>query len=321
MASHTLLTRGLPPAERTITFSPRIFTSNPQVIPLALSKFSQKHSCSELDILKKNGTILIVYGIEIPVREVIMVKSKSEKKTSVPPYISYTTLRNFTDSLRHAPPPNIDRAMMKSMGGTLQTQLLSTLRYLSLMDSDNRVQPIYTRFIKADGADKQKILRNILESAYPFLFDSDSGFDLSTATESRFTQRFREAGAEGGTIRKCQLFFLRAAQEAGIPISPYIQAPQNRSKKGRASRSRASGPPQFTKKSGATQGEDQNLRDRDVDHDTPKVTYDQMLVDKLLSKFPDFDQSWPDEAKTKWHENFKDLMRMVRDATGRKETE
>jgi hypothetical protein len=156
---------------------------------------------------------------------------------SIPPYVPYATFRNFSDGLHKSPPTEIDRrGMMGKLSGTQQTQLLSALKFLHLINENYQVSPLYLRFIRADSKEKQKVLKEILEGGYPLLFDSSSGFDLGAAAESTFIKKFSEMGVDGGMSRKCQTFFLRAAQEAGVPISPYIQSPKTRSKPGRATR-------------------------------------------------------------------------------------
>jgi hypothetical protein len=40
--------------------------------------------------------------------------------------------------------------------------------------------------------------------------------------------------------------------------------------------------------------------------DSMEMTWEQML----LSKFPSFDPSWPDEVKSKWFDGFHRLMRV-----------
>ena len=49
-----------------------------------------------------------------------------------PPYLGFQTLQNFLEALRQGIPQRIDRTMMRTLGGTVQKQLLHTLHYLGL---------------------------------------------------------------------------------------------------------------------------------------------------------------------------------------------
>src|SRR5262249_9315440 len=98
-----------------------------------------------------------------------------------------------------------------------------TLRYLNLIDADDRVLPAFRNLIEADDDVRKQQYMDILVSAYSFLFQDESGdFDITTATPSQFSEKFRSQGLNGDTLRKAEAFFLSLASEAGTTVSKRI---------------------------------------------------------------------------------------------------
>jgi len=137
----------------------------------------------------------------------------------LPPYITFTSLLHFIDSLKRGIPGQIDRSLMKTMSGSMQAQMMSALKYLHMVDANGNVQDTLTRLVNSEGVERTSTLQEVLKTSYPFLFN---GFDLTRATSSQFRQKFTEIGATGDSVRKCISFFLSAAKEAEIDVSPYI---------------------------------------------------------------------------------------------------
>lgn len=168
----------------------------------------------------------------------------SEKeKVQIPPYVPYKTFRNFVDGLNPVPSV-VDSAVLKTMGGALRSQLLSSLRYLKLLDSNNKSQPALKNLAATKGDDRKKELNKILTNAYPFLFADSEDFSLTEGTYPQFLGKFQKQGASGDTVRRCGKFFLDAAHDAGIIVSPYIKAePVTKTKtdNGKPARARGSG--------------------------------------------------------------------------------
>jgi len=222
----------------------------------------------------------------------------------VPPYVSYKTFRNFLDDLREGIPGRIDRSVVSSLSGTVQGHLLAALRYFSLIDDDGQVHESLARLVNSEGAERKNLIEALLRSGYPPLFNAD-GFDLSNATHLQFTEKFKTFGASGDTNRKCAAFFLAAAQDAGIPISPRIlnatrrrtEPSKNQPARARrtSTRTRAQQPPTKPERSPASSPPESG-----------NLSWEQML----LAKFPSFDPAWPDEVKTKWFDAFDRLMVM-----------
>ena len=213
---------------------------------------------------------------------------------AVPPYVPYKSFRNFVDSLKQGIPARIDRSVMSNMSGALQSQLTTTLRFLGLTKDTSNPTELLALLVNSEGPARTKILSQILHASYPFLFD---GFALTTATPRMLEEKFAEQGASGGTLDKCTNFFLAAAKEAQIELSPHLKNQRaNRAPRARARQNRPSdlnGAPEEFHENGASYA------------DGGSLTWEQML----LSKFPSFDPSWPDDVKTKWFDAFDKLMK------------
>lgn len=213
--------------------------------------------------------------------------------TVVPPYVPYRSFRNFVDSLKQGIPARIDRSVMSSMSGALQSQLTTTLRYLGLIKPTGQPTEALVKLVNSEGPERAKAMREIVTTSYPFLLES---FDLKSATPRMVEEQFAEMGASGGTLNKCMLFFLAAAKDAEIEVSPHLKnsrgprIQRSRTRNGRTIEIAASAEDSGIPINGGDGGE---------------MTWEQML----LSKFPSFDPAWPDEVKVKWFDGFHRLMR------------
>lgn len=108
-------------------------------------------------------------------------------------------------------------------------------------------------------------------------------------------ERFSQTGTSGDTTRKALSFFMKAAKDAGIELSPHIvKGPGPRP--GTSRRRRKPSQPQ------SSQGITNNINE--------DFSYKEgiSLEKLLLSKFPSFDPAWSDEIKAKWFDGFKELM-------------
>lgn len=224
---------------------------------------------------------------------------KLEKNGLVPPYVSYKALMNFVETLRRGIPSQIDRSLMRNLSGSMQTQMLTALRYLKLINQQGHPEPNLSRLVNADGDGKAKVLEDIMRAAYPSLFND---FDLTKATSNQFRQKFVEAGSSGESIRKGIYFFLAAAKEANIDVSPYIAEP--------APKQGDSKPRKPVVRPTRTSGQAAFRPAGRVDRNLPSLSWEQLL----LAKFPNFDPGWPDEVKKEWFAAFHQMMLMGKTA-------
>lgn len=149
----------------------------------------------------------------------------SEKaKTQVPPYISWKTTLTYIQSLQQAFPSRIDTSGMIRLAGGIRGPMLNALKFLRLIKDDGSPEPALRELVDSSSPDKRelyaKTLKRVLENAYPLLFDQES--DLANMTPKQFGEKFEKMGISGDTIRKAENFFLDAAKDAGIKVSPIV---------------------------------------------------------------------------------------------------
>lgn len=217
--------------------------------------------------------------------------NKEQERT--PPVVAFRTFDNMIRSLTQAIPSRIDRSVMPSQSGAGQTQILLALRYLDMIETNGAPKEKLIQLVKSEGAERQKVLREILTASYPFL--RDHSLDLKTATHDQLADKFK-ALASGDTVRKCMTFFIPAAKAAGFEMS-FIRALGKRT----PSNGKARKPRQIIKPRAEKQIDPANTQQQQQ----PSVMSWHEL---LLSKFPSFDPSWPDDVKGKWFVSFSELM-------------
>jgi len=217
-----------------------------------------------------------------------MNETKETKKLA-PPYLSYKTFLNFLEQLKVGVPSRIDHSVMGKFSGTARTQILTTLKYLHLISPDDTSTETLLKLVTSEGIDK-KNLRAIIIAAYPFLFKD--GIDLKRTTLGQLQDLFEKAGASGGTIRKSIAFFIAAAKDTDINVSPHIRVKSHAGRpKGKKS------PLRIKAHEDIDIGEGPQIQ-------SVNIPWQQLL----LSKFPGFDPAWPDDVKAKWFDGFKELM-------------
>jgi len=224
-----------------------------------------------------------------------MQEEKAIEGKSLPPYVPYKTFKNFIEGLRVAMPARIDRSIMGSLSGAIQSQLLNALKSLKLMGPTDAPTDKLTRLVNSEGAEQQKVLRDILHAGYPFIFRDD--FELERATPRHLAEQFDNVGATGDTVRKCIAFFIAIAKAAGIPLSPHIKSKQR-------------GQRQSSQRSRRSNGETPS---RQTHEDDESAARPESLgwAQLLLAKFPSFDPAWSPDVQAKWFDSFGKLMKAV----------
>ena len=226
-----------------------------------------------------------------------MAKKENAEKRQLPPYVSYRTFKNFIESLRVAMPGRIDRSLMGTMSGAIQSQVLSSLGYLNLVSPKGIPTEKLNRLVNSEGPERQKVLREIVTSSYPFM--EEGGFELERATFRQLEEEFVGLGVSGDTIRKGVAFFISAAKEADLPLSPYFD------KKSKA--------PRKTTARTKPKRKERKRTDEDIEiQHAEQLSWEQLL----LSKFPSFDPAWPDDVKSKWFDAFSELMKRGEEMEG-----
>ncbi|MDP3181824.1 MAG: hypothetical protein Q8M54_03280 [Desulfobaccales bacterium] len=229
------------------------------------------------------------------------MNEKETAKKMLPPYVPYRTLLNFLDNLKQGIPQRIDRSIIpfKSMSGTLQGQLMLALEYLNLIADNGDTLTGLSNLVHSEGTQREQALKDILIAAYPFLFEDE--LELDRATQRQLDELFAQAGATGDTLRKCVVFFLNAAKGAGLKLSPHFKKVRG-PRTGAAKSRRKESPIPKTKISSS-----EELPPPHKEQPSQQLEGDSW-ENRLLSKFPTFDPAWPDEVKSKWFDDFKELM-------------
>jgi hypothetical protein len=193
----------------------------------------------------------------------------------MPPYVSFPTLKTLLKSFQeHGPPGRIDRTVLPTFSGSVAGQLIPALRFLGLINIANHPTPRLEHLIKAYGTDEWPgELKIVLEEAYGPL----GKLNLQTAAPSQFDEAFTKAypGADN-VVRKCKTFYLAAAAEAKIPISPFIM--RNKKPRSAPAKKRTANPAE-NKQNGTGQSGNKTI-------DPPPAT-ERKLSEQLLAVLDD----------------------------------
>lgn len=147
--------------------------------------------------------------------------STDANQSKKPPYLSFTTLKNFITSFKESVVPGrIDKSLMLGQSGSTQSYMLAALKFFDLIDDEGAPLPKLHELVEADSATGKVIWKNLIEPTYaPIL----GGLDLSRATAGQLQEKFAELGLNGETLRKSISFFVAAADEAGMSMSPQLK--------------------------------------------------------------------------------------------------
>ncbi len=148
-------------------------------------------------------------------------RSENAKSARTPPYTSYRTFRTFIEDLRqHGVPSRIDRSVLTRFSGVVGMQLTHALRFLGLIEEAGRPTQRLRDLVNAEDAARwRETLLGCLRDEYAPLF----AIDLGSATPSHFHDTFRKAfPAADAVVQKCVTFFLYAANDAGLKMSPRV---------------------------------------------------------------------------------------------------
>lgn len=138
-----------------------------------------------------------------------------------PPWFPFQTFWGFITGLSEKPlPPQIDRSMMGTKSGSDQMNLFSTLKFFSLIDENNSVEPKLKELVAATPDSRKLILMSMLRDNYAAQFEVSD----QNGTEKQLLDSFEPTGYGNDTRRKAMTFFLHAAREAGLTLSPHFPA-------------------------------------------------------------------------------------------------
>jgi Family of unknown function (DUF5343) len=213
--------------------------------------------------------------------------------TNKPPYLPYSTFKNFLASLKAgAIPSRIDKSLLDRYSGSIQSWLLSALKFFRLIDEGGKPQPTLEYFIGSGEEERKKAWRDIFEKAYAPLIE---GLDLGRATPGELSERFAAQGLSGETLSKCHSFFAAAAEDAGVPLADHLKV-----------RAKPTGPRKSRKNRNGGTAEETVTPDSDTGGAAQKAM---TMREMLLSKFPEFDPTWSEPIQTAWFAGFAKLMK------------
>lgn len=147
------------------------------------------------------------------------------EKTVKPPYTSYRSFMNLMSELKEhdVMPAAIDRSYLSKRSGSEKSALIATLKWFDLVDEIGIPTERLDSYIAADEQESKTLLKEMVESSYGAI--TDGTFNLRSATTSQLADQFRQYEISGSTLNKSVAFFLAAAKEAGIVVSPHAKAP------------------------------------------------------------------------------------------------
>ena len=212
-----------------------------------------------------------------------------DQSRPVPPYVAYRTFRTFLEFLQDGLPARIDRSVWGArFSGSSGIQLITTLKVLGLVDGDGHPAPELGHLVHAEGEERRRLLRTLLERFYIPVFQ----LDLGRATRGQFHEAFMSFGTKEGVLTKCEAFFIQAARDADIELSTYILAGRHGSRRSSPAggRSRAQLQPAPASRSASEQVA--------TSAQLTRLT----VAEKILDKYPDFDPAWEAEVQAKWME-------------------
>ena len=149
-------------------------------------------------------------------------------KSAPPIYASSKTFYAFLNTIRDSKhvPDRIDRTLMAKASGSVANEIMAALKYLGLTNDKAEPTALFEAFVMASDENRKAMLKEMLRRSYSFVFETP-GFNLERATTQGLADLFRTKGVNGSTLVRAITFFLMAAKDAGVTVSPHVKAPQS----------------------------------------------------------------------------------------------
>lgn len=168
-----------------------------------------------------------------------MAETQQAGSSRVPtaPYPAFHSLKTLCKYLKeHNVPGRIDRSVLTSFSGAVGSQVITMMKFMGLTDEASVPQDDLHELVAAYDTDAwPSVLERIVRRSYAPMFS----INLETASPSQFSEHFRRCYPAADEVsRKSSTFFLNAAREAGIKISPYVM----KNKKPRSAPTRKAAP-------------------------------------------------------------------------------
>jgi len=141
-----------------------------------------------------------------------------------PPYMAWATFESIIENLSaQGLPDQIDRSLLRNRSGGDQAQFLRAARSFGLINAQGEPLDRFKTYV-TEPDKRRDILRQILTECYPNVVSLGNG-----ATPAQLTNAFRTFGIDGDTVRKAETFYLNAARQAEIEVSPHFKATRSSS--------------------------------------------------------------------------------------------
>ena len=211
--------------------------------------------------------------------------------SAVPPYISHRTFRTFMEFLKeNGLPARIDKSVLQErFSGSNASHLLNALNALNLTDSEGHPTVSLQTMITADRETEQQEFEQVLRTLYDRVFE----LNLEKATTAQLREVFRSYGLKETVTTKCESFFIHAAHDAGIKLSPFISR-RRHTRQGKAGRPRSSSPATTV------------IRVTDSEPTVTENTH-LALAKLVLNKYPEFDPLWDADVQRAWLDGMKSV--------------
>lgn len=232
------------------------------------------------------------------------MENREEKRTP-PPYLSWKTFSNYVRSLEQTIPNRIDTSGMVMLSGTNRNLVINALKFLNLIDNagtpSDKLRGWVNAIKETNLEEKKRILREVIEEAYPEFFQGAS--KLEGDTPASFSNRFKAYKLGPDTTRKAETFFIGAAKEAGIKISPLVLKAR---RKGRRVGSTT------TKRTPSKGDREKEINDGEINQEQQENEMHKAMIKTLTEKFPEFNPSWDAEAQAAWFEMYGKLLNIAK---------
>jgi hypothetical protein len=145
----------------------------------------------------------------------------TDRSTAVPsaPYVSFASVLRVLEALRSSRPRDEDtRKFIDDLNKTCATHRIAALRFLGLLDADGVPTPALANML---GAMRTAAWPDTLALTIRTAFRPIVVLDLANMSLTQFVAAFaRHYAGSDAVLRKSRTFFVHAAIQAKIPLSP-----------------------------------------------------------------------------------------------------
>src|SRR5579862_1350879 len=165
-----------------------------------------------------------------------MPEGKPKRSPRIPPYLSFKTFLNSLDAFTQGIPPKLDRSFWGNQSGINQGLLMGAYRYFMLVNERDESTEALAALTNPNK--RAATLKDLIGVQYLFVLEKVG--DITKCTLKMLEDAFGEVySVTGDTRQKAITFFLKAAQFADMPLSPYLLTQlRNEAKKPRKMRQR-----------------------------------------------------------------------------------